>query len=300
MRNRRTGETGKRGAGSTDSITQETQKTRTYGRSLVCARARDLYIHGNGGQRRSPFTSSPVLPWGIRRLLARWRWLRHYLHPPAWAVLDVWVIRSCVLAVVPVDLGRRRGRRLDHHGRRGIVGVVGVGCTPPAGSPPPWPPPPEASANEDPRAPVPPAAAVVPMAAPPGATAMEPGAPPRGYAVPPAAPMPPGGDPPGASAVGPDAASNGSPGRPAAALKPSAAPARRLGGEDRPCHQQPCRHDRQDHLLHGQSPCAVPKRCIGLLPIPSALSRAASPAYRRSALSGCRAASLGRCILVYI
>jgi hypothetical protein len=159
---------------------------------------------------------------------------------------------------------------LDHHGRRriiwvvGIVGVVRVRRAPPAGSPPRRPSPPaEAPADEDPRAPVPPAAAVVPVAAPPGATAMEPGAAPWGSGVPPAGPMPSAADPTGASRVGRDAAPNGSPVRSAAALEPAAAPARRLGGEDRSSHQQPCRHNCQDHLLHGQSPCAVPNRSIG-------------------------------------
>ncbi len=224
------------------------------GADPFCVEVRDLNIHGDGGQWRSRFTSRPVSPRGLRRLLARWGWLRHHLHPPAWAVLDVRVVRPRVRAVVPVGLGRGRGRWLDilrgswldHHGWRGIVGV---GRAPPAGSPPSRPPPPaNASANEYPRAPVPPAAAVEPAASPPSASAVEPGTPLRGSRVP-----------------------------PAAAVEPAGAPARRLGGEDRACHQQPCRHDRPDYLLHGQSPCAVPERGLGLFPIPAVPSRAAKP-----------------------
>ena len=155
-------------------------------------------LDGNGGQRRPPFPSRTVSRRGVRRLAARRGWLWHHLHPPAWAFLDVRVIRPSVLAVVPVGLLRRRGplldvlrgRRLDHHGLAAVV--VGVGRAPPPSrvSPPPWAAPPASA---------PPMKTRVPPCHPP----FHPGAPPC-HPPPPAdlAPPPPPPGPPAATSAG--------------------------------------------------------------------------------------------------
>jgi hypothetical protein len=196
----------------------------------------------------------PISPRGLRRLLARWGWLRHHLHPPAWAFLDVRVVRPSVLAVVPVGLLRRRGplldvlrgRRPDHHGRRGIVGV---GRAPPAWPPPPRPPPPpNATPNEDPRAPIPPSASTVRTTAPPRAASV----------------------PPSASTVRTTTTPRAAPAPPSASCRPGAsAPAtgttrRNLGGDGGANQKQPYQHKRPHDLLHGQSPSAEPERWLGL------------------------------------
>jgi len=221
---------------------------------------------GTAANWRPPFLSRTVACRGVRRLAARRGWLRHHLHPPAWAVLDVRVVRPRVLAVVPVRLlwGRGllldifRGRLLDHRGRRGIVGV---GSSPIPRSPPPRPsPPPIATPNVDPRAPVPPAAAVIPASSAviPSASAV-----PRAAAavrtpasaVPSTGPLRAGPMPPPASC------------RPRASAPATGTSPRSLGGDCGANQKQPYHHKRPHDLLHGQSPLPCPSGGSGS-PIP--------------------------------
>ena len=217
--------------------------------------------------QKSPFPARNGSPRGVRRLAVRGGWLRHHLYPPAGAFPYVRVVHPCALAVVPVVLCRGRWRldvfcgcRLDHYGRRGIVGV---GHSPPTG-----PPPPQATPNDDPRAPMPPTATAVDAAAPPRASRMPPTTHPM------------------TSHVRASAHPRTAHVRPTApAVDPTPATVRRLGGEGTASHQQSYHHARPGQVLHGQSLHAVLACCLGLLPVLAAPSRAARPVDRCSSPS---------------